>query len=181
MKDRSNLAGSWEITKQTGNNQEYKWRQCSAFDSFLSFDVFPIRKIELWNDYNIWITRNYYKKRFQLFRTTSVFSFLSFFLSYDVGLVRLEQAKRGRSWVFKVTASQHPSATLWGWTPDSEGEPCSSISTLLHFLSLKLQVPKGAWESILISGGWVAFLLCLKPPPRGRSVYAYLFILIALI
>lgn len=101
---------------------------------------------------------NYYKKRLQLVRT-SVFSFFPFFLSYDVRLVRPEQAKRGGSWVFKVTASRHPSATLWGWTPDSKGEPCSSISTLLHFLSLKLHVPKGAWESILISGGWGAFLL----------------------
>lgn len=118
--------------------------------------------------------RNYYKKKFQLFRTMSVFSFLSFFLSYDVGLVRLEQAKRGRSWVFKVTASQHPSATLWGWTPDSEGEPCSSRSTLLHFLSLKLQVPKGMGINTDIGG--LSSFLALPQATATRENCLCLFI-----
>lgn len=75
--------------------------------------------------------------------------------------------------MFQVMATQlPPSASLRAGTPDSEEEPSCSISTLLHFLSLKPLVRKEAWESILTSGGRVAFFPACsasKPPP-GRSL-----------
>lgn len=88
-----------------------------------------------------------------------------------------EKKRGGGSGVFQVMASQLLSAVLWGGTPDSEGEPCCSISTLLHFLSLKPLVLEGAWESILTSGGqssFLACLLCLRAAAREVSDSVFL-------
>lgn len=92
---------------------------------------------------------------------------------------RRRGGKREGSGVFQVMAGQLHSASLWGGTPDSEGEPYCSISTLLHFLSLKLLVLEGAWKSILTLGGRAAFLPAgsVSELPPGRSLSQFFLII----
>jgi len=75
------------------------------------------------------------------------------FRPLTVDLVRWGEEEEERKEAFQVMPSRLLSASLWGGTPDSEGEPCCSPSTLLHFLSVKLLILEGAWESILTLGG----------------------------
>lgn len=80
--------------------------------------------------------------------------------------------------MFQVMANQLLSAILWGGNPDTEGEPCCSISTLPHFLSLKLLVLEGAWESILTLGGQGVFLSACSASelPSVRSLLQFFLI-----
>lgn len=88
----------------------------------------------------------------------SYFSLLAGTKTRSGEMGRKREREKGGSGVFQVMANQLLSATLWGGTPDSEGKPFCSISTLLHFFSLKPLVLEGAWESILTSGGIAASL-----------------------